>query len=57
MNVLAISDGSVFAIGAFVFVAVATAAVDLAMQRFAELSDEEPDDPREPVSRQADETP
>lgn len=39
--VLAVSEGVVFAVGAVVFIATATAAFGLAMVRFAEL--EEPD--------------
>lgn len=40
MNAVAVTDGVVFAIGAVVFIAVATAAFALAMVRFAELGGE-----------------
>jgi hypothetical protein len=41
MNPVAISDGVTFAIGAVVFIAVATAAFGLAMVRFAELGEDD----------------
>jgi hypothetical protein len=44
MNAIAVTDGVVFAIGAVVFIAVATAAFTLAMTRFAELGEEPEDD-------------